>query len=403
MTTMKLVEQNIQPDYLGVPFNTFVVKVVSTCNLNCSYCYMYNLQDQTYKQQPAVISQEVTKALTDKIISHYRRHQMSLIHITLHGGEPLLMGKERLQTWVRQVGERLHQEGIPHEFAIQSNGTLLDSEWIDLLAEAKVGIGISIDGPQQFHDMFRVDHKGNGSFNKVLANIRLLQEHPKGKEIFLGLLSVLNIDIPPTEFFEFWEFLNVRALDILLPDANHAYPPRQGRISYGDWMIQFFDLWLNQNREDRIVRFFNSILRLIFGYPFSVEYIGGKPVGVCVIETNGDIEPLDVLKSCKDGITKMGLNVLNNEFDDLYSFPLTKIYQQGARLLCDTCKNCEVLDVCGGGYLPHRYSHENDFNNPSVYCDDLYRLILHIRRRVGEFLPKDMQASLSGSAICSKL
>ena len=377
----------------AIPFTTFVVKVVSRCNLNCSYCYMYNLADKTYLNQPSTMSESVVKAMANKIALHAQRHDIPNVHIILHGGEPLLMGKERLQFWVNTVRDGLKGYTDPY-FSIQSNGVLIDDEWIDLLAELRISIGISVDGPKAFHDRYRLDHSGRGSFDKVISGIRKLQSNSKGREIFSSVMSVVNTDISPKSLFDFWQFLDVPGFDISLPHANHLYPPRQGAMTYGEWMINFFDLWFDQNRPDRHVRYFENILRVLFGYPLSTDNIGGKPVGVIVVETDGSIEPTDAFKCCEEGITKLGLNVLQDYFDNLYRYPMVTTLQQGALKLCGTCQVCHLRDVCGGGYMPHRFSQGNGFDNPSVYCSDLTQLIQHIRERVIASLPLDIRHAI---------
>ena len=380
-----------------VPFTTYVVKVVSRCNLNCSYCYMYNLADSTYRNQPAVMSADVTTAMCRRIADHAARHDVPWVHIILHGGEPLLMGKKRLRAWVEQVRAELGVRPEPF-FSMQSNGVLIDDEWIDLLADLRVSIGISTDGPERFHDAFRVDNKGRGSFADVVTGIRRLQAHPRGHEIFSVVMGVVNPDIPPRELFDYWQFLDVPGFDLSLPHANYLHPPPQGHVSYGDWMIEFFDLWFDQNRPDRHIRYFDNMLRMLFGYPLSTDNIGGKPVGVVVVETDGSIEPTDAFKCCEDGITKLGMNVRYNDFDDLYTFSMVQTLQQGAPMLCATCQACLLLNVCGGGYMPHRYSRERSFDNPSVYCADLMKLIWHIRRRAIAVLPPEIISAIEERA-----
>lgn len=375
-----------------IPFSTFVVKVASRCNLNCSYCYMYNLADQTYRGQPAVMNQAVTSMMAQRIATHATRHRLPWVHVILHGGEPLLMGRRHLAQWVAQVRETLKGHTVPY-FSIQSNGTLIDADWIELLADLSVTIGISVDGPKRFHDEYRVDHYGGGSFDHVVRSVRALQSHPRGHEVFSCVMAVVNTEIPPEELFEFWQFLDVPSFDLSLPHANHVHPPKTGAMSYDDWLISFFDLWFDQNRPDRHVRYFENILRMLFQYPVSTDNIGGKPVGVVVVETDGGIEPTDAFKCCEDGITKLGANVTSNEFDDLYAIPMVRTLQHGAAMLCETCQACELRDVCGGGYMPHRYSTSRKFDNPSIYCGDLDRLIRHIRSRTIRSLPPPLQTA----------
>lgn len=379
-----------------VPFDTFVTKVVSRCNLNCAYCYMYNLQDKTWKGQPGVMKDDVRDAFANRVRAHALRHHLPHVHIILHGGEPLLMGKKRLKTWVETVRRTLEPEVRPW-FSIQSNGTLIDDEWIDTLIECQTGIGISVDGPREYHDKFRKTHKGEGSYDDVVAAIRTCQKHPRGREISGNVMAVVNPDLPPRDLFDFWMELGVTGFDLSLPHANHAHPPYRGKQSYGDWMIEFFDLWFERNDPKLKIRYFENILRMLFGFQISTDNIGGKPVGVVVVETDGSIEPTDAFKSCDDGITKLGLNVKEHEFDALFSIPMVKTLQNGTSMLCATCQACALKDVCGGGYMPHRYSEENGFDNPSIYCEDIKGLVMHIRDRVLESLPRDVQLEMGVS------
>ena len=110
---------------------------------------------------------------------------------------------------------------------------------------------------------------------------------------------------------------------------------------------------------------------------------------VLVVETNGGIEAVDVLKVCGDGFTKGAANVLTHEFEDAFEEDLITMYEQSHRMLCGKCLACPIKNICGGGYLPHRYSSKNGFNNPSIYCKDLLKLIAHIQNRLLDTLPSD--------------
>ncbi|TCA97408.1 radical SAM protein [Rhizobium leguminosarum bv. viciae] len=378
----------------AIPFSTFVVKVASRCNLNCSYCYMYNLRDKTYLGQPAVMSTLVREAMCDRIIDHAREHNLLDVHIILHGGEPLLIGKKNLKNWVESVRSRFDAEKTTPHFSVQSNGVLIDDEWIELLFELNVRIGLSIDGPKSYHDAVRIDHSGRGSYDDVVAAIKRLRTHPLGKEIFSNVMAVVNPEIDPVEMYSFWDIIDVRGFDINLPHANHVYPPPYPISKYGDWMINFFDCWYFDNNPDRHVRFFENFMRMLFRYPFSTDNIGGRPVNILVVETDGSLEPTDAFKCSFDGVTKLGADVFKNSLSSVSSHPLIKQYQEGAGALCEVCSNCQAKEVCGGGYMPHRYGNDETFLHPSVYCDALLPLSRHIRRRILESMPDQMARRL---------
>jgi uncharacterized protein len=343
---------------------------------------MYNLKDRTWRDQPGIMSAGVRDHFAAKVDAHAARHGLSGVHIILHGGEPLLMGRVRLIDWIERV-RSIIRPAVDIRFSIQSNGILIDEDWIDALAAQGVRIGLSLDGPRRFHDAHRLDHKGLGSFDRVMDAIGLLRSHPRGPEIFSTVMAVVDPSVDPSEMFDFWQEIDVPGFDLSLPHANWSSPPPlKGDRSYGAWMVEFFDLWFDQNRPDRSVRYFENILRMIFGFPISTDNIGGRPVDVIVVETDGSIEPTDAFKSCFDGITKLGLSVQNNAFDDVSANPFVRDFQVGAKALCRRCKRCDIVNECGGGYMPHRYDEATGFANPSVYCSDLMLLINHIRGRV---------------------
>jgi len=356
---------------------------------------MYNLQDKTYRNQPPVMSLEVCAVMAERIRRHAVNYGVRRVHIILHGGEPLLLGPKRTRVWVTKVREVLYPDVIA-TFSMQSNGTLINDEWIDALADLEVGIGLSIDGPKHVNDRYRVYHDGRGSFDDVVAAIRRLQMHHRGREIFGTVMAVVDVNTDPEEVFDLWMELNIPGFDLSLPHSNHLHPPPRGRYSYGDWLIRFFDLWFDRNDPRLRIRFFENILRMIFGCPISADNIGGRPVGVIVVETDGGIEPTDAFKCCEEGITKLNMNVRDNDFDEIFLLPMVRTLQQGRPRLCDTCQACDRVDVCGGGYMPHRFSGQRNFDNPSVYCADLYDLIGHIRGRVIESLPPDLLQSMVG-------
>ncbi|HZC82276.1 MAG TPA: hypothetical protein VE222_11305, partial [Nitrospiraceae bacterium] len=102
-----------------------------------------------------------------------------------------------------------------------------------------------------------------------------------------------------------------------------------------------------------------------------------------VIDTDGSIEASDVLKVCFEGAAESGLNVLTSDFDSMQNAsPLVAQLLREGIPLCSQCQRCEELAICGGGKVPHRYSNSRGFDNPTVWCPDMLKLIGHIRPRV---------------------
>jgi uncharacterized protein len=101
-----------------------------------------------------------------------------------------------------------------------------------------------------------------------------------------------------------------------------------------------------------------------------------------VVDTDGTIKQLDSLSSAYDGAADTGLHVLTGSFDAALDHPTSVARQMGADALSAQCQACPVMEICGGGLYPHRSRHGEGFRNPSVYCDDLMRLITHVSERV---------------------
>jgi uncharacterized protein len=114
----------------------------------------------------------------------------------------------------------------------------------------------------------------------------------------------------------------------------------------------------------------------------SSEEWGLQPVDFVVVETDGEIQAVDTLKVTYDGACRLGLDIFRNSFDDALTSPLVRARQETWRTLSETCRRCDLVRVCGGGYFPQRYSRLGGFENPSVYCADLMKLIRTVTGRV---------------------
>lgn len=369
-----------------------IVKVAGRCNINCSYCYMYNRGDNSFLQQPKKMSEATVLHLVNRVKDHCRLNNISRFEFILHGGEPLLAGQDFFKMFVSHAKTVLLPE-IQPSFAMQTNAILLNDDWCQTLGELNINTGISMDGTRESHDMYRVDFKGNGTYDDVLAGLKTAQQSPflKNKP---GILCVLNIDSDPVDIYHSFRQIGVQHIDIIIPDYNHDSPPpqkhyEQSTHAYADWLIRLFNYWYNEGEQRLTIRYFDALIDLVLGNESGFDFLGTAKNELLVIETDGSIETVDVLKICGDGFTKASANVSTHSFDEAMQTPLASLYRMANIKVPKKCSVCPVREVCGGGYIPHRYSSENGFNNPSVYCNDLLKLITHIQNRVMDDLPAD--------------
>lgn len=368
----------------ATPLSTFVVKAASRCNLNCSYCYEYNMGEDSWRSQPTFMSAETTRRLAERIREHSIANQLPAVFVTFHGGEPLLLGVERLDEMIGCIRDVVG-EVADIGFGIQTNGVLLNSEFISLFAREGVSVGVSLDGGAAVHNRHRVLRSGEGSYQSVHTGVRHLLSG-RGRDVFGGILAVIDVDAEPLGVFADLASLGPPSVDFLFPHANWVRSPPKARLEAGEtpyakWLIRIFDAWFSGLHDEIAIRIFEEIIEQLLGGPGTVESLGIAPVGLVCIATDGSIEGVDSLKSAYPGAHRLGHSVFSHSFDDVLSHPSVRARQLGVAGLSTKCASCVHGTVCGGGYYPHRWD-GTSFDNPSVYCDDLFALISHIRNAV---------------------
>lgn len=360
----------------AVAFRQFILKVHSRCNLSCSYCYVYEMADQAWRGLPQRMSPAVAGKAVERIAEHADKHRLASVDVILHGGEPLLAGAEWL---AGLVGSLRSQVPAQVHVAIQTNGTLLNRPMLSTLKSLGVRVGVSLDGDAEATGWHRLYANGLNSFGAVAEGLDLLQS-PDFRDCYSGILCTVDVLNDPVSTYEALLKFAPPALDLLLPHANwSSAPPGAG---YADWLISVFERWYTAPRQETRIRFFSELIQLVLGQPGEVEGLGLLPSTLAVVDTDGSIKQLDSLSSTYPGAADTGLDVMSGAFDDALDHPTTVARQIGADALSQHCLACEVMEICGGGLYPHRFRNGSGFQNPSVYCDDLLRLITHVRDRV---------------------
>jgi uncharacterized protein len=364
-----------------VPFREFVLKIYSRCELACDYCYMYTMADQSWRARPLVMSGETIASTVARIAEHARAHQLPWVKVSLHGGEPLLAGAGVITDVVLSLRGAM-PPATRLDINIQTNGVGLDEAFLKLFGRLQVRVGVSVDGDGAAHDRHRRFARGTGSYQQVDGAVRQLAS-PAHSAVFAGLLCTVDLANDPVATYDALASFRPPMLDFLLPHGNWTSPP-PGRdpdsaaAPYADWLIAVFDRWYSALEAPK-VRLFSEIMHALLGGAAATEAIGLSPAAVAVIETDGSIEQSDSLKSAYPGAPFTGAHSAVDSFDSLLRSPWFAARQLGARGLCEECQRCPVVPVCGGGNYAHRYRAGRGMLNPSVYCQDLFKLIWHIR------------------------
>jgi uncharacterized protein len=357
-----------------------VVKIASRCNLNCGYCYIYNKGDESFKGQPKFLSESTVDYFLKKMDSYLVGYPHNSFSFVFHGGEPLLADKTLYAYFIKNNTAIFEKHNIKPIFCIQTNGVLIDSEWVGFFKQYDIHVGISIDSTKKSNDSNRVYHNGKSSYKEILNGFntyRNLTGHSP------GILSVIDLNQDPEEVYAHYKSINAAYINLLFPDDTHN-DNFIDDLKLGKWLFSIFKMWLN-GKEVRIDQF-EVLLSIIYGADFiGDEYYGTKLNNTFILETDGELQANDPLRVCIPNIHKTKFNVEKNEIMDLLKNPLAELYYNSKERLCNKCKNCQLSDICSGGYLINRFSNLNGFDNPSIYCKSLAYLITNVQNMAADF------------------
>lgn len=351
---------------------------------------MYQHADQSWKSKPKTLSLNHQQLFVDRLTEYVQFRKLERVLIVYHGGEPLLFGIDNLINFSKEIRSRLSTINCKVDFGIQTNGVLLKKMHLEALQEHSISVSLSIDGPKDMHDQHRLDLKNRPTFDKVYASLQLLKQYPK---IFTGCIAVINPHFSPRKLFEFFDENGVSEFNILIPDANHVTPPlgrEENPSLYKDWLISAFDCWFDEFSHLKC-KYFDWLMRTILGFPSATDSFGLGDINLIVLETDGTYHNHDVLKITKEGNTSLGMGlethaIADVEHSEIIQFHRKLLTKQGLSAKCQTCRH---VDVCGGGFIAHRYDTQG-YQNPSVYCDELYTLISHITHRLTHKLKSEV-------------
>ncbi|WP_244929194.1 FxsB family cyclophane-forming radical SAM/SPASM peptide maturase [Nocardioides sp. W7] len=370
------------------PLNEFIFKIESRCNLNCDYCYVYNLGDESWRTAPRFMTPDIARMAARRIRAHAETHGLTSVGISFHGGEPLLRGVAP----VRRLYDSISQElgDLPAEYSIQTNGTLITEEVAADLAAMGLRVGVSLDGDEE-GNKHRLDLGGKSSYARTVRGVQLLAQH---EGLLQGALAVIDITADPARTYRAIADCGFRSVDFLFPHGTwELLPPGKTATDrtpsapapYAEWLLAIYEEWADDPDRMR-VRIFDDIIHLLLGGQHSFETLGVSPARLAVVEADGGLELVDHVGVTYEGAAETGANVLTHRVDDLLRHPGVTSRQLGRSALADSCSDCALVDTCGGGLITHRFDQVNGFKNPTVYCSDLYTLI--------EVIGRDLEARI---------
>lgn len=342
-----------------MPAASILIKPSSAnCNIDCKYCFYKCLSSNREEYSKGFMSDETLEALVKNAFEYVSkkendkgRAKHSFVSFAFQGGEPMLTGLEFFKKVVTL--QREYNDGSVHvENTIQTNGTLIDDEWAEFFSQNDFLVGLSLDGPKKLHDAYRVDVKGQPTFEKLMRAVEILNRH----RVAYNILTVVTEQTTQkasylykfykSHYFPFVQLIPCMDEPERFATTGQLSPFAVRPESYGRFLCEFFDLWYQDFMQgmDMEVRMFSNLAQMAAGYPAEECGMQGHCNCYFVVEGDGSVYPCDFycIDSWKLGSVKEPFSELIQS-DKVDKF-LNKSYMQHER-----CKICSYQSLCHGG------------------------------------------------------
>lgn len=357
----------------GRPMYIMLKPAGSLCNLRCKYCY-YLEKGQLYKEDK---HQVISDDLLERFIRDYIESQTTpQVLFTWHGGETLM----RPVSFYRKALElqRRYARGRQIDNCIQTNATLLNDEWCRFFRENNFLVGVSIDGPQEFHDEYRKTPTGGPSFQKVMKGINLLNKY--GVEWnALAVVNDFNADYP-LDFYHFFKEIGCRYIQftpiverrVQRPDGLSLAPGMQeeGQLidfsvtpeQWGNFLCTIFDEWVRNDVGNYYIQLFDATLANWVGYPPGICTMAEECGHAGVMEWNGDVYSCDHFVYPEH---RLGNITERSLYQQMNSDKQRQFSQNKKNRLPQQCRECPWLFACHGECPKNRFV-KDAYGNPGL-------------------------------------
>jgi len=371
----------------------------STCNINCTYCF-YLSKQSLYPDEQHRMSDATLEAYLEQLLES---HRMPQVTVAWQGGEPTLMRLDFFRRSVELV-EKHRRPGQTVQHTFQTNGLLLDDQWCAFFKEHRFLVGLSVDGPREIHDTYRVDRRGQGTFDRVMAGWRCLRDH----QVDFNILCTVNAanqrqgrnvyrffrDELGAKWVQFIPIIE-RATPQTLEIANRGWSEQPGRQrllytqtgdlvtertvgaeQYGRFLVDVFEEWVRHDVGEIFVQLFDVTLEAYFGRHLLCIHAPTCGLGPA-LEYNGDLYSCDHFVEPR---YKLG-NIHQTPLLDLLTAPQQRKFgQDKLDTLTAQCRSCEVQSLCNGGCPKDRFALSRDGDPGQNYlCPGLELFFKHTR------------------------
>lgn len=354
-----------------------VLKLAERCNLACPYCYYFYKANDLHKDSDALIKESTIRQLAKFLRQGVLDLKIQHLFIGLHGGEPLLLPKKRFDAFIQIFKDELAE--ITHlNFAVQSNGTLIDDEWIDLFEKHKIVVGVSIDGTKEIHDASRPDHKGRGSYDDTVRGLKLAQKAANAGRIPpTGGLCVANPDHDAVEIVHhFVEELGMRSFNLLLPREawdSDIWKPQKKWIDYFTKVINYCQDFTKRTGKSVCVQILSDIMKgmLTEDSAQGLDSMHSNRHAVITVTGDGKLGPDDNVMALDKRLCTTDMDIFSHSLHDFFASDFWQEFIEAVDFVPEKCGSCDWYRTCRSGELFNRYKEGEGFKQHSVFCETI--------------------------------
>jgi uncharacterized protein len=358
-------------------FQVFVKPAGAACNLDCQYCYYREKAHLYPDSSPLRMSDGL---LEQYIAQHIRAAAGPEVDFSWHGGEPTVLGLNFFRK-AMELEKKHKPPGWSIRNGIQTNGLLMDDEWCRFFSSEGFNVGLSLDGPAELHDPYRITRGGKPTHAQAMRAYDLLLAHRVPTDI-LCVVHNLNV-LHPLTVYRFFRKIGVRSLGFL-PAVEQA-PDKENGVSeqtppaelYGSFLCKVFDEWHARDVGRIMVQIFDEAARPALGLDHSLCVFRRTCGQIPVLEHNGDFFPCDHYVDTEHRLGNIHETPLGQLLDSQAQHDFGEAKRDS---LPGYCRQCEVLNMCNGGCPKYRFILTPDGEPGLNYlCVGLKQFFLHCR------------------------
>ena len=338
------------------PFTLLIKPSGSDCNIDCRYCFYKDRAPEFGRGK-----QRMSDKVLEKLVKDYMQLGFPVSGFAWQGGEPTLMGVDFFRRAV-QLQKKHGTPGQQVSNTLQTNGILLDDEWCRFFHDNKFLLGISIDGPKEFHDYYRLDRSGAGTFDKVMRGIQTCKKY---NVEFSALVLLNNKSVGhPDRLFDFLienDMTYLQFIPCVETDprrfasqnrssggeiADFSITPQQ----YGEFLCRIFDRWYDYGPEKLNIRDFDSIVTFYVLGKHTICAYSKQCAGFVVVEHTGDAFCCEFFVGPNGHLG----SILETPMEKLAAGSKKRAFARAKQNLSNKCLVCKYLDICRGGCMKDR-------------------------------------------------